>query len=433
MTLRWRLTLTYAALLTLTLLLAGTVNYLGVKRTLYDTLDTSLRAAAQTAASVEAQPELEPTPDAGAALDIINNRHPVRLTFFDQRGRLADRGPSRVGFTPRTGSYHAGTERVFMQRVPSGWLQATQSDADLRASLRGILGQQLLGFPVVVLISLATGYALADRALRPVDRVSDTATRIAKSGHPGERVPQAPGSDELARLTTTITDMLSRLDAQLTHERLFAHASAHELRTPLSVIRAAASLSLEHERQPDQYRATLAQVQAVSEDMSALTDRLMALARAAHPAPTRPVNLADVALMVTELHTEEASARQIRLQVTADDAPTTGDFSALVLAAGNLVQNAVQHSPPGTTVQVTSGVQADQAFLTVQDAGPGIPAASVPRFLQPFQRGEHSRGGAGLGLALVQAVITAHGGEVTLVTPPLHGLRAQLTLPSSDA
>lgn len=428
MTLRWRLTLTYAGLLALTLLLAGGVSYAGLRHTLYASLDAALRTAAQTAVTMEARPDLEPPAGVASVLDAINNQQPIRLTFFDAQGRVTDRGPSRVGFVPRVGVSQVGAERVFMRRTASGWVQTSQSAADLTTALRSILWQQLLGVPVVLLLSLGLGYVLADRALRPVDQVSALAARIARSGQPGERVPVAPGGDELARLTRTVNDMLARLDAQLAHERLFAQASAHELRTPISVIRAATSLALEQERTPGAYRAALEQVQAVSEDMSALTDRLLALARTAHPMPAGPVNLADVALMVTELHADAATRRNVRLQVTADDAATTGDFDALVLAAGNLVQNAVRHSPPGTSVQVSSGTGAGTAHLTVQDAGLGIPEADVPRLLRPFQRGELG-GGAGLGLALVQAIVTAHGGRLHLTTPPLSGLRAELVLP----
>ncbi|GGJ76524.1 sensor histidine kinase [Deinococcus aquiradiocola] len=435
MTFRWRLTLTYALLLALTLLVAGGASYAGLRHTLYAALDAGLRADAVSTARLEARPDLEPAPQVAASLDAMNRQQPVRVTVFSVTGREVDRGPSRVGFVPRTGATQVGGERVYMLRVGAGWVQASVSDAAVRASLHAFLWQELLGVPPLLLLSLAVGYLLADRALRPVDQVSDLAARIAAHGQPGERVPEAQGADELARLTRTINAMLARLDEQLTHERLFAHASAHELRTPISVIRAATSLALEGERTPDEYRAALAQVNEVSADMGTLTARLLALARSARPAGNGDVNLADVALLVSELHGEDARARGVKVQVTADDAATRGDFDALVMAAGNLLQNALRYTPRGSVVRVQSGVRGGDAHLTVQDAGPGIPEGDVPRLVRPFQRGERtaqnadSSSGAGLGLALVQAVMTAHGGQLHLESAPLSGLRAELRLP----
>jgi signal transduction histidine kinase len=260
--------------------------------------------------------------------------------------------------------------------------------------------------------------------------VSTLASRIAKEGQPGQRVPQAPGRDELARLTGTVNAMLSQLERQLTRERLFAHLSAHELRTPISVIRAAATLALERERDGAEYRATLEQVHRVSEEMTDLTTRLLALARAATPNDPKPINLADLALLVAEHFETEALAKGVQLQITADDAPTHGDASALLLAVGNLVQNAIRYSPRNAIVDIQSGRVMGQAVLGVRDRGPGIEELEVSRLLQPFQRGDDAQaGGAGLGLALTQAIVTAHAGSLELRNTSEGGLLARIVLP----
>lgn len=121
----------------------------------------------------------------------------------------------------------------------------------------------------------------------------------------------------------------------------------------------------------------------------------------------------------------------MHLQVTLDDAPTTGDFNALVLAARNLIQNAIQYGPPGSTLHVSCGLDATHARLTVQDAGPGISEGEGPRLTPPFQRepGTHNPSGVGLGLALVQAIVEAHEGCLELVNCLGEGLRAELVLP----
>jgi signal transduction histidine kinase len=197
------------------------------------------------------------------------------------------------------------------------------------------------------------------------------------------------------------------------------------------VIRAATALALEQERTPEQYRETLRQVHDVSGDMGSLTGRLMGLAQANRPAERRSVNLADVTLMVSELHATDAQKRHIHLQVSVSDAPTTGDFDALVLAAGNLLQNAIKYSFSGLPIHLSCEADAEYARLKVQDAGPGIPASDVPRLTQPFQRGSQTQGssGAGLGLALASAIADAHGGRLELNAAPRGGLSAELVLP----
>ena len=434
MTFRWRLTLTYATLLGLMLLIAGSLSYGALGHILYTRLDDDLQRSAQRHAEQESKLEYEPPAQVGAVLDTLNRQQAIRMTVYNPQGKEVDWGPSRVGFLARPGLSQVGSERVFMLKIPEGWIQTSQSDQDVRASLWQILRLQLMGLPAMLLLALGVGYILADRVLKPVDQVSDLAARIAHSGQPGERVPQAAGTDELARLTQTINDMLSKLDGQLARERLFAHSSAHELRTPISVIRAATSLALEQERTPEQYREALRQVHGVSEDMSILTGRLMGLAQAAHSAEQHAVNLADVMLMVTELHTFDAELKTIHLQVALGDAATTGDFNALVLAAGNLIQNAIKYSPSGSSIHVSCEADEVYARLIVRDAGPGVPTADVPRLLQPFQRGPRTqgKGGAGLGLALVQAILEAHQGRLELTNRPEGGLQAELLLPRTS-
>ncbi|WP_161883666.1 sensor histidine kinase [Deinococcus alpinitundrae] len=418
-------------LLGLMLLLAESFTYAAFRHTLYASLDDSLKVFAQKQARMETRTELEPPARKTSALDSLNRQQPIRMTVYDAQGNQVDWGPSRVEFIPRAGTFQIGSERVFMLKIPSGWIQTTQSDQAVTASLWQILRLQLTGVPLMLLLALGIGYLIGDRAMKPIDQVSDLAARIARGGHPGERVPVAPGSDELARLTRTINDMLSKLDTQLAREQLFAHASAHELRTPISVIRAATGLALEQERTPQQYRETLEQIHEVSEDMSALTGRLMTLAQATRPAEQRAVNLADVVLMTTEVHAREAQERHIHLRVSVEDAATSGDFNTLVLAAGNLIQNAVKYSPQGSSIDVSCETDARQVRLLVLDAGPGIPESEMPRLTQPFQRGAQTQNlsGAGLGLALVQTILEGHGGALELANRPEGGLSATLVLP----
>lgn len=449
MTFRWRLALAYAALVALALLLGSVINLLALRHALYTELDTSLRRAAERYALQEALVRSEPPPEVGAALDAVNRQQSIRTTEFDAGGREVDWGPSRVGFRAQAGAWQVGHERVYMLRTAQGWVQTSQSDAAARATLARMQRSNLLSAPLLLLLALGAGLLLARRALRPVTQVSALAAHIAQGGKTGERVPPAPGGDELAQLVYTFNDMLARLEAQLSRERLFAYASAHELRTPVAVIRAAASLSLEKDRSAAEYRATLEQIAEVSAEIGALTTRLMTLASAGQLSRTDPVNLFEVALLSAELHSLEAGERGVELRVAASpgegaeegsSAPggagqalwVQGDRVALVLAAGNLVQNAVRYTPAGGLVRVSCGECGGWAVLSVEDSGPGIPAAEIPRLTQPFQRAQ-TGGGAGLGLPLAEAIAEAHGGALQLRSDPGAGLRVELRLPPLSA
>ncbi len=429
MTLRWRLALLACTVSGLMIAVTFAALLFAVRGTLVGVLNDSLRAGVDFRLGEEARRALgegrfghspdrpntsrRPTPPGLATVATLDEGGEVIA------GERPVDAPLRVGFA-RMGGY-----RVLTERAPSGrWIQAFRSESELLSSLAGVTRVLLFVAPAALLLGLAGGYLLADRALRPVDAVTRLAGRIAASGRYAERVPVSPGRDEMARLTATINAMLDRLGGLIERERTFALAAAHELRTPLAVIRARASLTLERERDPAQYKAALAEVRGVSADLSALTDRLLALARSGGPARAQDADLADVALEVAEAQSAYAELRGVQVALDLASAPARGDPAALRLAASNLLQNALRYG--GGRVRV----QASGASLIVEDDGPGIPESEMARLLLPFQRGAGLQGseGAGLGLALVSAVAEQHGGQLILGRSVLGGLRAELRL-----
>jgi signal transduction histidine kinase len=359
------------------------------------------------------------------------------LTVFDQNGtRLNGLDPSPVEAPLQPGRTSIGGYRVLTVRTPNGyWIQAARSETDALGALERTQKLLVFGLPLLLLLGMGAGYAVADRALRPVDAVSLLAARIAASGKPGERVPQAHGNDEMTRLTRTVNEMLEKLEAALAQERAFALAAAHELRTPLAVLQGRVSLSLERERSTEHYQQSLQTVSRTTQELTRLVEGLLTLARSQSPSQPIALDLADVGLEVAEAHTDAAKARGQRIELELSSAPAHGDPAALRLAVSNLIRNAIRYAPEGGRIWVRSAVLDGHPTLEVSDDGPGVDAADLERLRRPFQRGHGLQAiqGSGLGLALVDAIAEQHDGQLELGRAPEGGLRAAIRLPKTPA
>ena len=434
LSLRWRLTLFYGGVLAVVLGLVGVAVFFALRSSVHQTLDDSLREAASVAATQLVGDEL---PQSDPKSELVEAKLPGRtvLLVYDKSGRLTDRiGLPRVSAPLEPGFRSMGNVRAFTQRLPDGgWVQAMRSDIETLGVLRRVQQLLLLGLPLSLLAGLAGGYLVADRALRPVDAVSRMASSIAASGQYRTRVPEASGSDEMARLTQTVNAMLGKLEATIERERAFALAAAHELRTPLALLRGQASLSLRRERSPEEYRQGFRTVEETSLEMTQLVESLLALARTNQPPQVLPTNLEDLAVEALESLSVAARARSVRVELETLSAPVQGDPAALRLVVTNLLGNAIQYGREGGRVWVRTLRRDHQAVLEVADDGPGVPEPELERLTQPFQRGLGLQGvgGTGLGLALVTAVVEQHGGRLALGRAPEGGLRATVILPNA--
>jgi signal transduction histidine kinase len=428
LTLRWRLTLFYALLSSAILLVTGSVFFFSLRASLREMLDNSLHDAASLAASQltgdEGQPKFSET-DAESLQREVQGE--TTLVVFnaakkqtDRLGRARVTAPLEVGFTSTKGfrAYTVQTEK-------GDWVQALRSEAETLETLSRAQRLLLFTVPLMLLAGLGVGYLIADRALRPVDQVSRLASSIATSGRYKDRVPESPGDDEMTRLTQTVNAMLGKLAATIERERAFALAAAHELRTPLALLRGQASLSLRRERTSDEYRQVIESVDQTSLEMTGLVESLLALARTNQTLQKQAVNLEDLVLQVVEILSETARARSIKLILETQSTPTHGDPAALRLLVTNLVSNAIQYGREGGHVWLRTSTQNDHAMLEVSDDGPGIEASDLERLTQPFQRGLGLQGitGTGLGLALALAVAEQHGGTLELSRAAEGGLR----------
>lgn len=294
-------------------------------------------------------------------------------------------------------------------------------------------------FGAALAIAGFTGVLWVRWSLRPLDRVTATATRVSELPLASGEVtlpPRAPGSDpgsEVGRLADAFDRMLGHVEDALTkrhasEERLrsFAADASHELRTPVASVRGHAELALLHPG-PVPAKVTHALTRIVSESgrMGEMVDDLLLLARldAGRPLERLPVDLTRLVLdAVTDARAAGPGHRWV-LRLPEEPVTVRGDAHRLHQALANLLANARTHTPAGTTVTVSVESGATEAVLTVHDDGPGVPDEVLPRVFERFTRADRRRtegsgGGAGLGLSLVAAVAQAHGGGVTLASRP---------------
>jgi signal transduction histidine kinase len=431
LSLRWRLTLSYLSVTGLIMLVASVLFYLSLAAQLQQFSDQALRDAAGLAASQLGGDE----PGAAAETVHLQLSPDITLAVYDPAGRQTDRlGSARVNGPLQAGFLSAGAYRVYSLRLVGGeWVQAIRSQAELLQALATTRRSMLLGFPLLLLAGLLSGYWLSDRALRPVDAVSRLAAQVARSGEPQARVPQAPGDDEMARLTGTVNAMLDRLEQTIERERTFALAAAHELRTPLALLRGQASLTLQRPRSVSEYQEDTGRVLSAAEEMQGVVERLLALAQVGQPTPRRVVELAQLAAEVVERLEPVAQVRGTRLHLITVPVRTLGDAHHLRLVLLNLVENALKYGRPGGHVWIRVGPGAEGVLVSVTDDGPGIPESEIQRLRQPFQRGlgQQNIPGSGLGLALVSSVVAQHGSTLHFTRAPEGGLRVTVTLPAA--
>ncbi len=286
--------------------------------------------------------------------------------------------------------------------------------------------------PIIVAVAAAASYWLVRRSLKSVDAIRGRVAEISTSDL-GERVPVPEGHDEIAALAVTMNEMLSRIEDGHRAQQRFVGDASHELRSPLATIISGLEVAEAH---PDLLDAEFAVNTLLPEAqrMHALVEDLLLLARADEQSLVRRKE--DMAL--DELVEDEASRarREAGCAIHTDVCPVryTGDSAAISRMIRNLVDNAVRHATSRVSLGVGSGT--GTALLTVSDDGPGIAAAERSRVFERFVRLDSDRarsgGGAGLGLAIVAEVVTAHGGTVTIDDAPGGGTRITVALPQHN-
>ena len=303
---------------------------------------------------------------------------------------------------------------------------------DRADALSGLLAQLLVGGPLALALAAAAGHVLAGAALRPVDAMRRRAGEISAETS-GERLPLPAARDEIHRLGTTLNAMLDRLEAGLVRERRFVADASHELRTPLASLRAELELALRRPRTPRELTAALRSAAEEVDRLLLLAEDLLVLAATEDgdlPVHRAPVDARELFEGVADRFAARAQAAGRELGVCSAGFVLHADRVRLEQALWNLVDNALRHGA-GRIVLGASAADG-RTVLSVRDEGPGFPPGFEGRAFERFSRGDEARssGGAGLGLAIVDAVARAHGGEARARTRPEGGAEVALFLPS---
>jgi heavy metal sensor kinase len=385
----------------------------------------------------------------------------IRAVLLDSGGRVLDRSGSGVNDQamaqaaaaalakgpgqPQTMTVSGVHQRVLAQRVGlgslgNGTLVLARPVNELEQSL-AVAGFLLAGI-VVVLVAVATGagYLLAARALQPVHVIASTARELSEQSLHRRIDLQLP-PDELGELVNTFNQMLARLETSFESLRRFTADAAHELRAPLTLVRAEAEVALSGTRTNEELRESIQSLLEEVERLSRTADQLLLLARAdagALAARREPVDLPDLIEETVDRWRTLAAGKAVELGVDAAGAAVVdGDVDLLRRLLDNLIDNAVRHSPPGGMVTVALADAGGEGWrLTVSDSGPGVDPDLRDHIFERFTRADLARqretGGAGLGLALCAAIAHAHGGSIRVETADTGGARFVVDLPQRD-
>ena len=387
----------------------------------------------------------------GPDLDVYGSAEnaAIRVVTIDGVLLCKTKGAPDFGL-PRAETTEIAGYRVESRVIPvpplgSAVLEYARPLSDVRHTTQKVRFFLILGVAGGTLLALLAGLAVARRAMRPIAELTSAAREIERTRDPSRRIPHPEADDEVAQLARTLEGMLQALDdaraqteATLRHQRAFVADASHELRTPLTSVLAnleLLSVQLEEGELSDAAGGALRSAQR----MRRLVADLLLLARTdAGRVPPRVAT--DIGEVLTEAAAElEPIAAGHTISIDADRAVVEGTRDDLHRLAANLIENAIRHTPPGTTVHAsvhahdTHGGTGGEVELVVQDDGPGISAELAGRVFERFVRGgdDRSAGSSGLGLAIVRAVAESHGGSVRLEPGEDGGARFVVRLPAA--
>ncbi len=377
--------------------------------------------------------------------------HPVVIKYSQSESapatpRLPAQVPLNRLFTVGSVGSSGLHYRAYARRDPedSGVTIAAVPLSDVEQTLSRLKLVEALVIAGVLLALGLTAFFVVRLGLRPLDRMEVTAGEIA-AGRLSRRVSPATPRTEIGRLGLALNAMLDRLEQAFaaraaSEDRLreFLADASHELRTPLASIRGYAELfRMGATRSPEETETAMRRIEEESKRMGILVEDLLTLARLDEtPEPRR--ELVDLARLARDAAADARATDPERpIEVSAPQSvPVSGDPHQLHQVLANLMRNALVHTPPGTPIEVSVATETGTATVIVRDHGPGLPAGAEEQLFERFWRSEggreRGRAGAGLGLSIVQEIVTAHGGHVTAENPPGGGASFLVSLPVSE-
>jgi two-component system OmpR family sensor kinase len=441
--LRARLTIVFCGVIAVVLAVTGLVVYLQFRQGVDSRIDEELadRQAVMRALAAEG-----PAPG-----ELVSRTAEPLVQVFGPGGRLLAT-TARLGSSPLL-----DPEQVLAARASSGLsatasLDGTDDGARVRAfplpgRRVGVVGEPLddrarslrrlaiilaVTLPVALLAASVAGYRVAGAALTPVERMRRRAQDIG-AGELHERLPEPGTGDELDRLAVTLNELLSRIEQAVERERRVIDDASHELRTPVSILLTRLEVARRQHLDRQALEAVLDEAAGDARRLSRLADDLLLLARADQGRlPLRPEPLDVMDLLETAARRGRDAAADDGREIVArlgipGGAVVLADPDRTAQVLDNLIGNSLRHG--AGAVDVRADREGEHVWITVSDRGPGYPAAMRPEAFERFPRGGRGTEGAGLGLAICDAIVRAQGGEIRAANDEGGGAVTRFSLP----
>ena len=453
MSIRLRLTVVFALAAATLFALGGWLFVTLLSASLMSSIDAQLAAQAAQASvylssgTPVATPAVIATNPQEYVIQLIDQAGHVRGSSEEAGSRpilsLADLKRARRGQILVTQERDGESQRVLAEPFASrsGWIAiAGVSLESFNNTITRVIQELAVGGSVFVVIAALGAFGLATASLRPVERLRREAAVLSERDSPSALT--VPGThDEIAALAKTMNDLLQRLQHALQRERYLVADASHELRTPLAVLRGELELALKPERSRDELLSAVTIASEEADRLTRLTNDLLLLSRNDQgqlPLHLEPTAVAQLLNESFDRATARAGAAGLRLRAEAPPELIANlDADRMRQAVDNLVDNALRFGPAGTEILISARATGRDLTLEVSDGGPGFPVDFLPHAFERFRRPDASRsrdgGGAGLGLAIVQAIALAHGGSATVANRPAGGACVWLTIPGAVA
>ena len=451
---RVRLTLWFVLLLAITLAIFSVALYLALRHNLNSSLNDSLESRTEIVSGLVVDVDQVDVAALTIPGDPVEGEEFVRV--FDSSGNLVfdnsgekfrpPDDPAAVS-TALSGSrtrrsLDLGPElRALIAPISAngqviGAVEVGLSTDDLHSTLRTLLIIIAVSYPLALIIASGGGVFLASRALSPIDGLTSTARRISAEDL-SQRLNMRLPDDEVGRLARTFDEMIARLDDAFRRQRQFTADASHELRTPLTAIKGQTEVALQKDRDPEDYRSVLRNVNLEVDRMIRLVSSLLMLARADAqqvPLARESISLGGVIGDAADQVRPAADSKGVLIRVrNGRETRLTADQDLLLQLMLNLLDNAVKHTPAGSSIDVSWSIEDGSAQVVVSDEGPGIASEHLPHIFDRFYRVDKARsrdgGGVGLGLSICRWIAQAHGGSIEAGNAPGLGATFKVHLP----
>jgi len=446
---RTRLTLLYVSLLTAVLVLYGAGTSAFFLRNLREQVDETLSQDVETVETllflepdgrIRVQAQDTDEDEGGRLLEVWSQDGPLLYRSPELRGRVLGEAPD--GHEGIQGARLADGTRVRivnrMHRIGTRpvVVRLAASEERLWQEFWEMVSVLSIGLPVAVALVGLTGYAVARRALRPLDSMARRAEQITAE-RLSERLNIENPGDELGHLGRVINETLARLERSFEQLRRFTADASHELRTPLTAIRSVGEVALQRSGDVNYYRDIVGSMLEEVNRLTRLVDSLLTMSRA----DAGRIPLQRSKILVLDLAKESAGllevlAEEKNQKLTVEGDPVVavrGDRVILRQALVNLIDNAVKYSPSRGNIFVRVGSNDGDAVVDVQDSGPGISPEHRSKVFERFYRVDKARsredGGTGLGLSIAEWAVGAHGGRIGLDSGTEPGCIFRIRLP----